>query len=33
MEPYASLPYSQEPAIGTCSESDASSPQLSTLFP
>jgi len=33
MEPEGSLPYSQEPATGPYPESDASSPQISTLFP
>jgi hypothetical protein len=33
MEPTGTLPYSQEPAIGSYPEPDASSPHLLTLFP
>jgi len=33
MEPEGSLPYSQQPTTGPYPEPDASSAQLSTLFP
>jgi hypothetical protein len=33
MEPEGSLPCSQQAASSPCPESDASSPQLSALFP
>jgi hypothetical protein len=33
MEPEVSLPRSQEPVIGPCSESDESSPHHLTPFP
>jgi len=33
MEPKGSLPHSQESAIGSYSQPDASSPHLPTLFP